>query len=83
LFALLAIGDKGQQSLFGCRPDLIISDALMPGMDGFELLDLVRKDIKHFKLPFILLSDKTSKNYVLDGKSVGATMFHNKSSNFR
>jgi DNA-binding response OmpR family regulator len=74
--------DKGQQSLFGCRPDLIISDALMPRMDGIELLDLVRKDIKYFKLPFILLSDKTSKNYVLDGNSIGTTQFHKKSENF-
>jgi DNA-binding response OmpR family regulator len=75
-------GDRGKQSLFSYRPDLIISDVLMPGMNGFELLDLVRKDIKYFKLPFILLSEKTDKNYVLDGNSMGATMFHEKSNNF-
>jgi DNA-binding response OmpR family regulator len=75
-------GDKGQQSLFSYKPDLIISDVLRSGMSGIELLDLIRKDIRYFNLPFILLSDKTNGKYVLDGNNMGATMFHNRSGDF-
>jgi DNA-binding response OmpR family regulator len=68
-------GDKGQQRLFSYVPDLIISDILMPGMNGIELLDLIRQDPKYVNLPFILLADKASEKYVVNGKSTGANMW--------
>ena len=37
-------------------PDAILSDILMPGMDGFALCDAVRRDERLFGIPVVLLS---------------------------
>jgi DNA-binding response OmpR family regulator len=68
-------GDKGQQSLSNYRPDLIISDVHMPGMNGLELLQLIRKDKNNAKLPIILLSAKTTDQDVENGKNAGANLY--------
>jgi DNA-binding response OmpR family regulator len=56
--------DKGQESLFHYRADLIISDIVMPGMSGIELCQLVRKDPIRKRLPVVLLSGKTTERDV-------------------
>jgi CheY-like chemotaxis protein len=43
-------------------PDLILSDLLMPGMDGLELLDAVRAYPGCESVPFVLLSASTALN---------------------
>ena len=68
-------GDKGKQSLFHYRPDLIISDIIMPGMNGLDLLQLIRKDPIYTKLPVILLSGKTADRDVMDGMNAGANVY--------
>ncbi len=49
-------------------PDLIICDALMAGIDGFEVLRLIRSSLKTPKIPFIFstsLSEKIDKEEAL------------------
>ncbi|MFT3830266.1 MAG: response regulator [Opitutaceae bacterium] len=49
---------NGRAALDLCRtrgaPDIVVSDALMPGLDGFELCDAIRRDPQLAHLPFIL-----------------------------
>ena len=53
-------------------PDLIISDVMMPRMDGFELLEKVRANPDWIQIPFIFLTARGDKQDVHHGRSMGA-----------
>ena len=53
------------------RPDLIISDILMPEMDGYDLLEKVSNNPKWNMIPFIFLSAKASPDEIRQGKLLG------------
>lgn len=54
------------------RPDLILSDLMMPGLDGFELLRQLRADPQTSELPVILLSARVSEESRVSGLAAGA-----------
>ncbi len=53
-------------------PDLIISDVMMPKMDGFKLLEKVRANPDWVQIPFIFLTARGDKQDVHHGRSIGA-----------
>ena len=53
-------------------PDLIISDILMPGIDGFELKKRIDSDKKTKSIPFIFLTAKTDIQDLRAGMNLGA-----------
>lgn len=57
------------------RPDLIVSDVRMPGMDGFELCAAVRADPDLFQTPLVLLTSLNDDTSRKKGKLVGASAF--------
>src|SRR5215831_10963155 len=59
-------------------PDLIISDIMMPSMNGYELLDVVRHDDRWRSIPFIFLTAKTDKTDVIKGKMMGVERYISK-----
>ena len=65
-------GSVGLQHAKAFKPDLIISDASMPVMNGFELLTAVRADKALATLPFILLTALDDRNNMRRGMTSGA-----------
>ena len=53
-------------------PDLILSDVMMPNMDGFEMLDYLKKDVITSHIPIILLTAKTDEQDVIKGLELNA-----------
>ncbi|GLV53894.1 hypothetical protein KDH_07450 [Dictyobacter sp. S3.2.2.5] len=54
------------------RPDLVLSDVMMPGMDGFELLQALRADHETRTIPVILLSARAGEEAKIEGMEAGA-----------
>lgn len=53
-------------------PDLIVSDIVMPEMNGYAVLDALRKDPKTAEIPFIFLSGEMSNAERKRGLELGA-----------
>ncbi|MHA2052154.1 MAG: response regulator [Candidatus Hodarchaeales archaeon] len=52
-------------------PDLILSDIMMPEMDGYELFQTVSENPKWFHVPFIFLTAKSDPEDIRFGKKLG------------
>ena len=67
-----ADGEEGWSLAQKEWPDLIVSDVMMPGMDGVELLKRVRQDENLYIVPVILLTARTAIADRIEGIQAGA-----------
>jgi len=65
-------GKDGMQKALNIIPDLIVSDIMMPNVDGMELLQKIRDNINTSHILFLLLTAKTTLDSKLDGLEYGA-----------
>ena len=65
-------GPAGVQLAHDNRPDLIICDIMMPDLDGYGVLDELRKDPATATIPFIFLTAKADKSDMRRGMELGA-----------
>jgi putative two-component system response regulator len=67
-----AVNGKQALALFiTTRPSLVISDIMMPEMDGYELLEAVRVMPEGITVPFLFLSARTERSDVDRARSLG------------
>lgn len=67
-----ADGNEGMKALSAGKVDVIISDLIMPGMDGMEFCAAVKADINYSHIPFVLLTAKTDPDSQISGLRNGA-----------
>ena len=68
-------GKEGKDLAFEQTPDLIISDIMMPEMDGIEMTRILKEDIRTSHIPVILLTAKNSINDQQEGYDSGADSY--------
>lgn len=54
-------------------PNLLLTDVMMPGMNGFQLLECLREDEALSTLPVVMLTARGTEADVVQGFDVGAT----------
>lgn len=57
------------------QPDLIMMDVKMPGIEGYELLDLIKRSNKLNKIPVVMLTSQKRKLDRLRAKILGASAY--------
>jgi len=71
---VIAVGDglAALSMIKSHAPDVVLSDVMMPGLDGFELLRRVRSDPEARATPVILLSARAGEEARIEGMAAGA-----------
>ena len=72
-------GAEAYKKVFEFVPDLILSDIMMPGIDGYQLCRLIKNKEETKKIPVILLTILDKKIDGFWGKKAGAQLFLSKS----
>lgn len=65
-------GIEGVETATRTRPDLIVSDVMMPGKDGYQVCRELKSDVHTRHIPIILLTAKAELSEKLSGLSYGA-----------
>ncbi|MEW6283976.1 MAG: response regulator [Candidatus Eremiobacterota bacterium] len=68
-------GAEALASLEEALPDLVVLDVMMPGMDGFEVLENLRRRPETEKVPVIMLTARDQHGDVLKGYQMGVSSY--------
>ena len=68
-------GKTGIDKALGILPDIIISDVMMPEMDGFQVCKILKEDERSSHIPIILLTAKATSEDKLIGLTHGADAY--------
>jgi len=76
-------GRVGIEKARAIIPDIIVSDIIMPEVDGYGLCSELKNDVHTSHIPIILLSAKTDENDIIRGLEVGADDYVTKPFNIK
>lgn len=68
-------GEEGERQAINRIPDIIVSDIMMPVMDGITMCRQLKKDVRTSHIPIILLTAKDSLQDKEEGYEVGADSY--------
>lgn len=68
-------GKEGLEKATKLMPDIIISDVMMPEMDGFEMCQKLKDQFLTSHIPVILLTAKSEKDHKIEGIQLGADAY--------
>ena len=68
-------GNSAIEAIQKNPPDLVVTDAMMPGLDGFGLLAAIRNDPGLRELPVIMLSARAGEEARIEGLEAGADYY--------
>jgi len=68
-------GNSAIEAIWKSPPDLVVTDAMMPGLDGFGLLAAIRNDPGLRDLPVIMLSARAGEEARIEGLEAGADYY--------
>jgi DNA-binding response OmpR family regulator len=71
-------GKEALNTARSLRPDLIILDLMLPGMDGFHVARMLKYDTHYKDIPIIMLTAKAGDDARKTGEQVGADAYMNK-----
>lgn len=74
----VVIAKDGQEGFIMAKemiPDLIITDVIMPNLDGFEMCRMLKKDSNTNHIPIIIITAKSGKKHNLEALHIGADVF--------
>ena len=74
-FRTAANGQQALDAVAAQKPDLILLDLMMPGIDGFEVIRRLREDPETADVQIVILSALNSNEDVVKGFNVGANDF--------
>ena len=68
-------GQQGLEEIRSYMPDVVVSDVMMPRMDGFELCRQVKSDLSISHIPLVLLTARADAASILTGYKAGADSY--------
>ncbi|WP_432735686.1 response regulator [Maridesulfovibrio sp. FT414] len=75
IVSLAATAEQALEIMDKKKIDLVISDIIMPGMDGYELCEKIRGNSRYETVPVILLTSLSDPGDIIKGLKSGATNF--------
>jgi len=76
-------GEDAFEKIKKLHPDIIISDIMMPRMDGFTLCNLIKESFETCHIPVILLTAKVGDEFKIEGLYKGADAYIEKPFNLK
>jgi DNA-binding response OmpR family regulator len=73
--AIARNGDEAIEKIESFRPDLVLLDVMLPGVNGFDILQRVRQQPEHHGMAIIMLTAKGREVEVTKGLALGADAY--------